>query len=142
MKVLLAALILSFTSSFAFSQGILSKVKSAAASKSISTSSLPSLNNIGGVKDAIMSKLGPTLGLTPAQKPAVSTDVTDYLKSKANIIPLANTDKTAYASKSSSLISGLSGKLKTALTAAQYAKFLGLKPAAPSATNVLSSLFF
>jgi hypothetical protein len=89
-----------------------------------------------------MSKLTPSLGLTATQKPAVSTDITDYLKSKAGIMPLANTDKTAYASKSTSLISGLSGKLKTALTAAQYAKFLGLKPSAPSAGNVLSSLFF
>jgi len=79
-------------------------VQSAAASKNISTSSLPSLNNIGGVKDAIMSKLSPTLGLTAATKTAVSTDVTDYLKKKATIMPLANTDKTAYASKSSSLV--------------------------------------
>jgi len=142
MKTLLIALILSITSSVAFSQGILKKVQSAASSNNVSTSSLPSLSNISSIKDAIMAKLTPSLGLTAAQKPAVSTDVTDYLKSKAGIMPLANTDKTAYASKSSSLISGLSGKLKTALTAAQYAKFLGLKPSAPSAGNVLSSLFF
>ncbi|WPU92410.1 hypothetical protein SNE25_24085 [Mucilaginibacter sabulilitoris] len=142
MKILLVALALSITTSAAFSQGILKKVQSAAASKNVSTSSLPSLSNISGVKDAIMAKLTPALGLTAVQKPAVSTDVTDYLKSKASIMPLANTDKTAYASKSSSLISGLSGKLKTALTVAQYSKFLGLKPSMPSAGNVLSSLFF
>jgi len=86
MKTLLLVLVLSITSSVAFSQGFLKKVQSAAASKNISTSSLPSLNNIGGVKDAIMSKLSPTLGLTAAQKPAVSTDVTDYLKKKATIM--------------------------------------------------------
>lgn len=141
MKKLLIILILSITSSVAFSQGILKKVQSAASSN-VSTSSLPSLSNIGSVKDAIMAKLTPSLGLTAAQKPTVSTDITDYLKSKAGIMPLANTNKTEYASKSTSLISGLSGKLKTALTAAQYAKFLGLKPSAPSAGNVLSSLFF
>jgi hypothetical protein len=142
MKTLLMTLIFGITTSVAFSQGFLKKVQSAAASKNISTSSLPSLSNIGGVKDAIMSKLSPKLGLTAAQKPAVSTDVTDYLKSKAEIMPLANTDKPAYASKSSSLVSGLAGKLKTVLTAAQFSKFLGLKPSAPSAGNVLSSLFF
>ncbi|MDN5288317.1 MAG: hypothetical protein JWR38_4591 [Mucilaginibacter sp.] len=142
MKTLLTALILGITSSVAFSQGILKKVQSAVSSKNISTSSLPSLNNIGGAKDAIMGKLTPALGLTTAQKPAVSTDVTDFLKNKANIMPLANTDKTAYASKSAGLLGGLSGKLKTVLTAAQYSKFLGLKPSAPSASNVLSSLFF
>jgi hypothetical protein len=141
MKTLLTVLILAITSSAAFSQSLLKKVQSAASSN-VSTSSLPSLGNIGSVKDAIMSKLTPSLGLTPAQKPAVSTDVTDYLKSKAGIMPLANTDKTAYASKSTSLISGLSSKLKTVLTAAQFSKFLGLKPSAPSAGNVLSSLFF
>lgn len=138
MKILFLAVALTIVSSAAFSQGLLKKLQSAAPS----TSSLPSLSNISSVKDAIMSKLTPSLGLTAVQKPAVSADITDYLKSKAGIMPLANTDKTAYASKSSGLISGLSGKLKTALTVAQYAKFLGLKPAAPSATNVLSSLFF
>ena len=142
MKTLLTALILSITTSVAFSQGILKKVQSAVSSKNVSTSSLPSLSNLGGVKDAIMSKLTPSLGLTATQKPAVSTDVTDFLKSKASIMPLANTDKPAYTSKSASLLSGLSGKLKTVLTAAQYSKFLGLKPSAPSATNALSSLFF
>jgi hypothetical protein len=89
-----------------------------------------------------MGKLTPALGLTAAEKPSVASTVTDYLKSKATIMPLANTDKAAYASKSSSLVSGLGGKLKTILTVAQYAKFLGLKPKAPSAGNVLSSLFF
>lgn len=142
MKVLILAAALTITSSVAFSQGFLKKVQSAASANNISTSSLPSLSNIGSVKDAIMGKLTPSLGLTAAEKPSVSTQITDYLKSKSEIMPLANTDKTAYASKSSSLISGLGGKLKTILTAAQYAKFLGLKPKAPSASNVLSSLFF
>jgi len=142
MKALFLAVALTVTSSVAFSQSFLKKVEGVAASKNISASSLPSLSNIGSVKDAIMGKLTPTLGLTAAQKPSVSTQVTDYLKSKAEIMPLANTDKTAYASKSGSLISGLGGKLKTILTTAQYAKFLGLKPKAPSAGNVLSSLFF
>jgi len=142
MKVLFLALAIAFTSSVAFSQDFLKKAQSITASKNISTSSLPSLSNIGSVKDAIMGKLTPALALTAIQKPSVSSVITNYLKSKAEVMPFANTDKTAYASKSSSLISGLGGKLKTILTAAQYAKFLGLKPKAPSAGNVLSSLFF
>lgn len=142
MKILFLAIALTVTGSAAFSQSLLKKAESIASSNKVSTASLPSLSNIGSVKDAIMSKLTPALGLTAVQKPAVSTDITDYLKNKASIMPLADTNKPAYASKSSGLISGLAGKLKTALTAAQYAKFLGLKPKAPSATNVLSSLFF
>lgn len=142
MKILFLAIALTVTGSAAFSQSLLKKAESVASSNKVSTASLPSLGNIGSVKDAIMSKLTPALGLTSVQKPAVSTDISDYLKNKASIMPLADTNKPAYASKSSGLISGLAGKLKTALTAAQYAKFLGLKPKAPSAANVLSSLFF
>jgi hypothetical protein len=142
MKALFLAAALTITSSVAFSQDFLKKAQAVAASQNISTSSLPSLGNISGVKDAIMGKLTPALGLTVLEKPSVASTITDYLKSKASIMPLVNTDKTAYASKSSSLISGLSGKLKTILTVAQYSKFLGLKPKAPSAGNVLSSLFY
>jgi hypothetical protein len=142
MKKLVLALTLTVASSATFSQSFLKKAQSAVSSNKISTASLPSLSNIGSVKDAIMGKLTPALALTAVQKPSVSSTITDYLKSKADIMPLANTDKTAYASKSSSLISGLTGKLKTILTVAQYSKFLGLKPKAPSASNVLSSLFF
>ena len=142
MKKTILALTFIIISSAAFSQSLLSKATSAVSSGVTSASSLPSLGNIGSVKDAIMGKLTPALGLTAVEKPVVSADITDYLKSKANIMPLANTDKAAYATKSASLISGLSGKLKTALTVAQYSKFLGLKPSAPSAANVLSTLFF
>jgi hypothetical protein len=142
MKKTILALTLTIISSVAFSQSFLNKAASAVSSGVTSTSSLPSLGNIGSVKEAIMGKLTPALGLTAAEKPVVSTDITDYLKSKASIMPLANTDKAEYATKSASLVSGLSGKLKTALTVAQYSKFLGLKPSAPSAANVLSTLFF
>jgi hypothetical protein len=123
---------------------MLDKVKSAASSQgvTVTTPNLPSISNIGGAKDAIMAKLVPSLALTPVEKPKVATDVTGFLKDKAAILPLLNTDPTAYASKFSALQGGLFGKLKTVLTVAQYAKLLGLKPQAPSATNVLSSLFF
>lgn len=141
MKILFLAAAFSIISTASFSQGFLDKAKSLASSHNISTSSLPSLGNIGGVKDAIMSKLTPSLSLTTAQKPAVSSTVTDYLKNKSTIMPLADTNKPAYTSKSKSLISGLTSKLKTVLTTAQYSKFLGLKPKTPSAGNALSSLF-
>jgi prophage DNA circulation protein len=145
MKLIATALLLILATSVASAQSLLNRAQSAASSQGVtapSVSSLPSLSNITGAKDAIMGKLTPALGLTAAEKPAVSTDITGFLKDKAAILPLLNTDKPAYETKLSGLQSGLFGKLKTALTAAQYAKLLGLKPAAPSATNVLSSLFF
>lgn len=145
MKLLLTALMLSIITGTAFSQSLLNRVQSAAASQGITTpsaASLPSISNITSAKDAIMSKLTPALALTTAQKPAVSTDVTDFLKQKATILPLLSTNKTAYASKLSTIQGSLSDKLKTTLTPAQYTKFVALKPQAPSTTNVLSSLFF
>ncbi|MEO6524919.1 MAG: hypothetical protein ABIN91_24750 [Mucilaginibacter sp.] len=145
MKLIAAAFLLTVATSVASAQSLLNRAQAAASSQGItapSVSSLPSLTNITGAKNAIMGKLTPALGLTTAEKPAVSTDVTGFLKDKAAILPLLNTDKAAYATKFTGLQSGLLGKLKTALTAAQYAKLLGLKPAAPSATNVLSTLFF
>jgi hypothetical protein len=144
MKLFFAALLLSMTTGMAFSQGMLDKVKSAAVSQGVAvpTPNLPSISNIAGAKDAIMAKLVPALALTAVEKPKVATDITGFLKDKAAILPLLNTDPTAYTSKFSELQGGLMGKLKTAITVAQYAKLLGLKPQVPSAGNVLSSLFF
>jgi hypothetical protein len=145
MKLFAVSLLFMLASSTAFSQSLLDRAQSAATSQGISVpsvSSLPPLTNITGAKDAIISKLTPVLGLTAAEKPAVSTDITGFLKDKASILPLLNTDKVAYATKFAGLQGGLFNKLKTALTVAQYSKLLGLKPSAPSATNVLSSLFF
>ncbi|WP_199117303.1 hypothetical protein [Pedobacter sp. ASV28] len=88
---------------------------------------------------AVASKLNSVLALTGTQKPQVATIVTDYLKSKANISSLATTNASDYTSKLSDLNSGMFSKLKTALTAVQYAKLLGLKTS--KTTDVLSALF-
>lgn len=142
MKLFSVTLLFCLATSFAFSQSLLDRAQSAASSQGVSAPALPSLINIGSAKDAIMSKLTPALALTTAEKPSVSADITGFLKDKASILPLATTDKAAYSSKFSTLQGGLMGKLKTALTAVQYAKLLGLKPPAPSVTNALSNLFY
>ena len=98
--------------------------------------------NVSSIASGIMDKLGPALSLTDTQKPSVLTEVTSFLTKKKDILPLQTTDKASYASKLAGLTSGLTGKLKTILTAAQMTKFLGLKPKAASATNVLSQLFY
>ncbi len=142
MKIIFTIAVLLMSASLSFSQGLLSKIQSAASSQNVSLSSLPSLANIGSATTGIMGKLTPALSLTAAEKPKVTDIISGFLKDKASILPLANTDQAAYASKSSGLLTGLLSKLKTVLTAVQFSKLLGLKPAAPSATNVLSSLFF
>jgi hypothetical protein len=115
-------------------QSLLSKVGSAAAA---STGF-----DAGSLTSGIIGKLAPALSLTPAQKPTVTTIVKDFLVQKATIMATQKTDPTAYKSKFSNLFSGLKSKLGTALTVAQLAKFTSLKPAAPSASNVLSQLFY
>jgi hypothetical protein len=115
-------------------QSLLSKVGSAAAA---STGF-----DAGSLTSGILGKLTPALSLTPAQKPTVTTIVKDFLVQKATIMATQKTDPTAYKSKFSSLFSGLKSKLGTALTVAQLTKFTALKPAAPSASNVLSQLFY
>jgi hypothetical protein len=115
-------------------QSLLSKVGSAAAA---STGF-----DAGSLTSGIIGKLAPALSLTPAQKPTVTTIVKDFLVQKATIMATQKTDPTAYKSKFSNLFSGLKSKLGTALTVAQLAKFTSLKPAAPTASNVLSQLFY
>lgn len=131
--LILSALVLSLN--FASNaQSLLSKVGSAAAA---STGF-----DVGSLTSGILGKLTPALSLTPAQKPTVTTIVKDFLVQKATILATQKTDPTAYKSKFSNLFSGLKSKLGAALTVAQLAKFTSLKPAAPTATNVLSQLFY
>jgi ATP-dependent Clp protease ATP-binding subunit ClpA len=98
--------------------------------------------DVSSLKTSIMSKLTSSLTLTQAQQPKVSEAVTSFLTDKSKIVNLLKTDKTAYTEKMTALTGNLSSKLKTALTAAQYAKYLGLKPSTSTATNVLSQLFY
>lgn len=114
-------------------QSLLDKAKSTTQSSGI---------DVKSTANAILGKLGPALALTNTQKPGVLTAVTGFLKDKSGILGLLKTDKAAYTSKFAGLQSGLFGKLKTILTAAQYAKFLGLKPKAGDTANALSQLFY
>ncbi|WP_231425772.1 hypothetical protein [Pedobacter sp. Leaf250] len=114
-------------------QSIISKVGSAAATSSFDVSSLSS---------GILGKLTPALNLTPAQQPTVTSMVKDFLVQKATAMATSKTNPTATKTKVGKLISGLKSNLGTVLTVAQLSKFTALKPAEPSATNVLSQLFY
>lgn len=100
------------------------------------------LLNIDGTANAILAKLSPALSLTETQQPKILNLVTNFIKQKVNILPLQQSNPAAYTSKFGSLKNGLTSKLKTILTAAQFSNFLGLKPKTNDATNVLSQLFF
>ncbi|MGN7818619.1 hypothetical protein ACTJJB_00745 [Chitinophaga sp. 22536] len=125
-----------FTAASVQAQSILDQAKKTAGSVQ------NPLANYSGVASSILSKLTPALGLTEVQKPKVTDLVTGFLKQKAGILPLQQSNPASYASKFAGLQGGLFSKLKLLLTAAQYTKFLGLKPKTNDATNVLSQLFF
>ena len=98
--------------------------------------------DVNAVSEQIMSKLTTALTLTKDQQPKVLSAVTNFLKSKSEILPLAASDKSKYTTQLNTLTLNLTSKLKPILTAAQYTKFLGLKPTTNTASNVLSQLFY
>jgi hypothetical protein len=136
MKKIFLSLAFVLTINAGFSQTTLQKTQSAVATTNAKTSSL------GASAQDIMTKLTPALSLTAVQKPKVLAAVTSFAKDKSQILSLATSDKAAYASKFANLQGGLFKKLKTTLTAAQYAKFLGLKPSTANTANALTALFF
>jgi len=110
--------------------------------KTASTVASAARIDVNSVSSSIMSKLTSKLNLTSAQSPKVLEAVTSFLQSKSSILTLANTDKAKYTAKLSDLTAGLQSKIKTAVTAAQFASFLKLKPTTNTPTNVLSQLFY
>ncbi len=114
-------------------KGVASKAATAAKSGSL---------DVNSMSGDILSKLTSSLALTDVQKPKVSSVVTDFLKEKSGIMSLATTDKTKYSSKFAALTAKYFPKMKALLTAAQYTKFLGLKPEKSVASNALSQLFY
>ena len=98
--------------------------------------------DVNAVSEKIMSKLTTALTLTKDQQPKVLATVTNFLKSKSEILALAGSDKSKYNTQLNALTTDLTSKLKPILSASQYTKFLGLNPTTNTASNVLSQLFY
>ncbi len=133
MKKTILSIAIALGATTAFAQTNLTS-KLSQATKTATTAS-----NYATQASTIATKLNTVLSLTNAQKPQVATIVTDYLKSKANLSSLATTDASAYTSKLTGLNSGMLSKMKSALTAVQYAKLLGLKTS--PTVDAVSALF-
>ena len=99
------------------------------------------INDIASTVGSLMDILKPKLALSDAQSPKITGLLTDFLKSKSGILSLAKSKPADYLSKFSGIQNKLLGGLKTALSAAQYTKFLDLKPKASDEGNVLNHLF-
>jgi hypothetical protein len=100
------------------------------------------LQNLEGNANSITNKLTKALTLNATQQPKVLNIVTEFLKQRAEILPVANSNPKAYETKMNSLHNGLNRKLKTTLTAEQLAGFEKLKPAEDDKTDVLTQLFY
>ena len=100
------------------------------------------MQNIEGNVNAILSKLNAALTLTDVQKTKLPDVITAFLNQRTLILPLANSNAKTYDTKLKSLHNGFYRKLKTILTAEQYARFLELKPTDNDTTNVLSQLYY
>ena len=134
MKKLFFSIAILWVASTGFAQSdILNKASSAASSAGFNVSSLTK---------GIMGKLSPALSLTSTQTPKVTSAVSTYLTGKSKILSLASSDKGQYTQKQSGLFNTLKTKLTGILLQNQMNKFLGLKPATNTPTNVLSQLFY
>jgi hypothetical protein len=100
------------------------------------------MQNVAGNVNAIMSKLNTALTLTDVQKAKLPEVITAFINQRALILPLAGSNPKTYDTKLNSMHNGFYRKLKSILTADQYAGFLQLKPVDNDTTNVLSQLFY
>ena len=99
------------------------------------------IHDIAGITNGLMGILKTKLALSDAQSPKITGLLTDFLKSKSGILSLAKSNPADYLSKFGRIQNKLFDGLKTALSGAQYTKFLGLKPKASDSENLLNHLF-
>lgn len=131
--ILLTMMVFVLNSSNAQLGNVLDKAKSVASTAGFDVNALTS---------GIMGKLSPALVLTAAQKPKVTSAITEYLSQKAQFIAKQKTNPAEYTQRQMGIFQGLKSKLAGILVKNQMNKFLGLKPATNDPTNVLSQLFF
>ena len=131
--ILLAILAIVSTETNAQLGNVLDKAKSATAAAGL---------DINALTGGIMGKLAPALTLTAAQKPKVTSAITEYLSQKAQFIAKQQTNPAEYTQRQMGIFQGLKSKLAGILVKNQMNKFLGLKPATNNPANVLSQLFF
>jgi hypothetical protein len=131
--ILACAILLSVSTTKAQIGGMLDKAKAVAGAAGVDANKLTT---------GIMSKLTPSLGLTAEQTPKVTNAINTFLAAKAQIMPLLQSNKADYAQKQSTLFGNLKTKLTGILLQNQMNKFLGLKPATNTPTNILSQLFY
>jgi hypothetical protein len=131
--ILLTMMVFVLNSSNAQLGNVLDKAKSVAST---------AVFDVNALTSGIMGKLSPALVLKAAQKPKVTSAITEYLSQKAQFIAKQKTNPAEYTQRQMGIFQGLKSKLAGILVKNQMNKFLGLKPATNDPANVLSQLFF
>ncbi len=91
--------------------------------------------------NGLLGLLKTKLALSDAQGPKVAELLTEFLKTKSGILSLAKSNPAEYKSKFMGIQGNLFENLKPILSAAQYTKFLDLKPKASDNSNLLNHMF-
>lgn len=86
------------------------------------------ISNVASAAKEISGTLTKTLGLTSLQNTKLLSVFTKHITGTNGIASLAKSNVTSYATKLLGLNTGTLNSLKTIMTAAQYAKLLGLGP--------------
>ncbi len=133
-RQILTPILIAISGSGLYAQSVLDKAKQTPLDV------LP-ITDVAGTATDLMGILKPKLALSDAQGPKITGLLTDFLKSKSGILSLAKSNPADYLSKFGGIQNKLFSGLKTALSAAQYTKFLGLKPKASDVGNLLGHLF-
>ena len=99
------------------------------------------INDVEETAIGISGMLKTKLALSDVQGPKVAELLTEFLKSKSGILSLAKSNPSEYKGKFMGIQNKLFESLKPILSAAQYTKFLDLKPKASDNANLLNHLF-
>lgn len=92
---------------------------------------------------AIVTKLCAEINNISAEQKTKVTDIINaFMEEKTKIIPLQESDKTAYEEKQASYFKTLKSKLSEVLVRAQLEKFLQLKPKVSETEHTLYYLFY
>ena len=110
----------------------------AAASGAVKT--VQKISNVASTAKEISNALSKTLGLDLTQNNKLVNTFTKHITGTNSIASLANSNMASYASKLLGINTGTLNSLKTIMTAAQYAKLLGLGGSKGTTSSLLGAL--
>lgn len=91
---------------------------------------------------AIISKLCTEMNFSADQKTRITEIINAFMEEKMKILPLLETDRTAYAEKQVSYFKILKSKLAEVMMRTQMERFMQLKPKVTETDNTLYYLFY